>query len=205
MAVGDRLPEIAPTNQYSDVVVVDETPAQGLKQAARVRVGPTGASANQLQGNVAHDAVDAGNPVEIGGYAKATPPTDVSADADRVRAWFLRNGALAIYNAYGLDKADDAVTSWSPQSSTANTPSIASAATALAANSNRKSWRIQNLGQNPLFVRLGVGASTTVFHIVLNAGTNNDDGTGGILEDDSWVGLVSIAGTSPRYTATELT
>lgn len=44
---------------------------------------------------VAHDAADAGNPVKIGGYAKTAAPTAVSADGDRVNAWFSRYGALA--------------------------------------------------------------------------------------------------------------
>lgn len=90
----------------------------------------------------------------------------------------------------------------------ANTPSIASDATALAANSQRGAWMIQNLGQNALFVRLGTGASSTVFHIVLKAGTANDDGTGGTFAQEAgviWTGIVSCAGTSPRYTVTELT
>lgn len=89
----------------------------------------------------------------------------------------------------------------------ANTPSIASAATALAANTNRILWNIQNLGTNPLFVRLGAGASTTVFHFVLKGGTANDDGLGGLMSNGEGVvytGIVTIAGTSPRYTVTEL-
>jgi hypothetical protein len=89
----------------------------------------------------------------------------------------------------------------------ANTPSIASASTALASNTARAGWSIQNLGQNPLFVRLAIGASTTVFHVVLKAGTANDDGTGGVysqFEGTIYTGLVSIAGTTPRYTVTEL-
>lgn len=50
-----------------------------------------------VYGLEAHDAVDAGTaPVKIGGYAKASAPADVSADADRVNAWFLRNGAQAV-------------------------------------------------------------------------------------------------------------
>jgi hypothetical protein len=55
-------------------------------------------SANGLftQGQVAHDAVAAGNPLLIGGYAKAAAPTNVSADGDSVNAWFLRNGAQAV-------------------------------------------------------------------------------------------------------------
>lgn len=88
-----------------------------------------------------------------------------------------------------------------------NTPSIASAATALAANTARIAWSIQNLGQNPLFVLLGSGATTSLFHVVLIAGGGNDDGTGGVISQESgavYNGIITIAGTSPRYTATEL-
>jgi hypothetical protein len=88
-----------------------------------------------------------------------------------------------------------------------NTPSIASATTALAANDNRIGWKIQNLGTNTLFVLLGSGASTTVFHEVLVAGTGNDDGKGGQtsqLSGTVYQGIITIAGTSPRYTVTEL-
>ena len=87
----------------------------------------------------------------------------------------------------------------------ANTPAIASAATALAANANRVRWSIQNLGTNALYIRYGASASTTVFHVALKAGAVNDDGQGGYLVDDAWKGVVTIAGTSPRYTVTELT
>lgn len=92
-------------------------------------------------------------------------------------------------------------------STNSNTPSIASDATALAANPARIGWQIQNLGTNPLFVRLGASASTTVFHIVLAAGTGNDDGKGGIasqLNGVVYTGIITIAGTSPRYTALEI-
>ena len=88
-----------------------------------------------------------------------------------------------------------------------NTPTIASAATALASNPKRLGWSIQNLGMNPLFVLLGSGASTTVFHVVLKASTGNDDGTGGLLsqaEGVVYTGIVTIAGTSPRYTVLEI-
>ena len=48
-----------------------------------------------VQGNKAHDAVDAGAPVKIGGKAAAnTDPTAVSAGADRVDAWFDIQGAF---------------------------------------------------------------------------------------------------------------
>ena len=90
----------------------------------------------------------------------------------------------------------------------ANTPSIASSTTALAENKARAAWMIQNLGTNALFVRFGTGASSTVFHVVLKAGSGNDDGTGGTIAQEFgtlWTGIISIAGTSPRYTVTELT
>lgn len=89
----------------------------------------------------------------------------------------------------------------------ANTPSIASAATALASNTARAGWSIQNLGTNPLFVKLGSGASTSSFHHVLKGGTGNDDGLGASLFQDSgaiYTGIITIAGTSPRYVVTEL-
>ena len=90
--------------------------------------------------------------------------------------------------------------------SATSVPTIASAATAIAANAARIGWSIQNLGQNALYVLLGSGASTSVFHFVLKAGTANDDGLGGIvsqMEGVVYTGIITIAGTSPRYTALE--
>ena len=88
-----------------------------------------------------------------------------------------------------------------------NTPSIASSTTALAANTSRIAWNIQNLGTNVLYVRLGNSASTTVFHVALKAGTSNDDGLGGTVGQENGViftGIITIAGTSPRYTVLEI-
>jgi len=93
------------------------------------------------------------------------------------------------------------------QKGTANTPAIKSAATALASNEARGAWMIQNLGTNALFVRLGSAASTTVFHVVLKAGSGNDDGGGGSYGESSgivYTGIVTIAGTTPRYTVMEI-
>ncbi len=95
-----------------------------------------------------------------------------------------------------------------------STPSIASSTTALAANPDRVAFVIQNLGQNALFVRYSNSsgasdaASSTVFNVVLKASTGNDDGSGGTLSMEGctmWSGLITIAGTNPRYVATELT
>lgn len=89
-----------------------------------------------------------------------------------------------------------------------NTPSIlTSAGTAIAANSARIAWSIQNLGTNPLFVLRGTGASTTVFHTVLKAGSGTDDGTGGSISEEAgtiYNGIITVAGTSPRFVITEI-
>jgi len=93
------------------------------------------------------------------------------------------------------------------QTKAINVPSIANAATALADNSERTGWQIQNLGTNPLFVNLGGTASSTVFHFVLKGGTGNDDGNGGSAAQMGGVvftGKITIAGTSPRYSVTEM-
>lgn len=49
-----------------------------------------------ITGQTAHDSATGDVPVIVGGYASAAAPADVSADADAVRAWYLRNGAQAV-------------------------------------------------------------------------------------------------------------
>lgn len=93
------------------------------------------------------------------------------------------------------------------QSQNSNTPTIASAATALAANTARLGWSIQNLGTNTLYVNLGGTASTTVFHFALKGGAGNDDGSGGSVTQTAgmiFTGAITVAGTSPRYTVLEI-
>jgi len=95
-------------------------------------------------------------------------------------------------------------------SNTTNTPAILSSATALADAGpvGRTGWQIQNVGTNPLFVRLGAGASTTVFHFVLKGGTGANDGLGASfsqMDGAVYQGLVSIDGTTPSYVVLELT
>lgn len=88
-----------------------------------------------------------------------------------------------------------------------NTPSIQSTATAIASNPARIGWTIQNLGTNPLYVCLGTGGSTSVFHFVLKGGTGNDDGLGGSLTFTSgavYTGIVTVAGSGLRYTTLEV-
>jgi hypothetical protein len=49
-----------------------------------------------VQGVDAHDAAITADPVLSGGYASAAAPTNVSADGDAVRSWYLRNGAQCV-------------------------------------------------------------------------------------------------------------
>lgn len=63
------------------------------------------------QGAVAHDALDSGNPIKIGGFASVNPPAGVG-DGDRVNAWFGTAGQQAIQLVAGsggtgdIDKTD---------------------------------------------------------------------------------------------------
>jgi hypothetical protein len=83
---------------------------------------------------------------------------------------------------------------------------ITSAGTLLSENDNRRGLIIQNLDSaDALFVKFGAGASTTSFDVILKAGTGDDDGNGGTLSYDvlSYTGIITVAGTSVRCTATE--
>ena len=81
------------------------------------------------------------------------------------------------------------------------------ATTALAANSARVGFQIQNQGTNQLYVYFGTGASSTIYHFILKASTGAADGTGGsfaMFSGDVYRGVVTIAGTSPSYSILEL-
>lgn len=87
-----------------------------------------------------------------------------------------------------------------------NVPSLVTGSTALAANTNRAAWSIQNQGTNPLFIRMGSGASNSVFHISLKAGSAVADGNGGIYTQNDGViyqGIVTASGTGATYTVLE--
>lgn len=89
----------------------------------------------------------------------------------------------------------------------ATVTAVASATTALASNKARIGFVLQNLGTNPLFVKYGSSATSSDFTVVLKGSSVQDDGTGGVLtaaDTAVYTGVVTIAGTSPRYTVTEL-
>lgn len=79
---------MADVRQQQAVKIVD--PSTNTEEAAVVNAGLS------VGGDEAHSAVDAGNPVKIGGKASATPPAAVSGN-DRVDAWFEVNGQMAVF------------------------------------------------------------------------------------------------------------
>lgn len=90
-----------------------------------------------------------------------------------------------------------------------NTPGIVtSAGTALASAgpAGRAGWQIQNVGTNPIFVLLGSGASSSVFHFVLKGGTADNDGLGASFSQFGpcvYQGIITVAGTTPKFVVLE--
>ena len=89
----------------------------------------------------------------------------------------------------------------------ANTPSIVTSGGEVITAGSKYSWSIQNVGQNPIFIRLGGTASDAVFHYVLKGGTADSDGLGGSISQEGssvFTGSISIAGTTPKVVITVL-
>ena len=83
--------EAAPsTVDDGDVGVVGMTDDRAL----RVHVDNAGGG-GEVEGDVAHDAADSGNPVKIGGVANTSTPSGV-ANGDRVNSWYSANGAAIV-------------------------------------------------------------------------------------------------------------
>jgi len=92
----------------------------------------------------------------------------------------------------------------------ANIPALtvvdANGATILASSAGRSGFSVQNHGTNPLYVRLGAGATTSVYHIALSAATALSDGKGAIYSQSGnscYTGIVSAAGTGGLLTYLE--
>jgi hypothetical protein len=79
----------------------------GANTVERERFIMAGVGATDIVKPVAQDAVDIGSPVPIGGLASSVTPTAMSADGDRVKAWFTLNGALNVADAGGTLSIDD--------------------------------------------------------------------------------------------------
>tara|TARA_Y100001951_G_C11033895_1_gene126461 strand:+ start:35 stop:346 length:312 start_codon:yes stop_codon:yes gene_type:complete len=78
-------------------------------------------------------------------------------------------------------------------------------ATVLESNDYRKSFVVTNMQTSKLYIKLGADCAADSFHFVLPPCGAQDDGTGGSLSVDGYVGKVTALGTSPggRYTIVE--
>ncbi len=86
----------APSFSEGNAVLLSTDLAGALRvNIAADQHGGTGAGLS-VGGNVAHDAVDTGNPIKIGGRAQSGTPTSVG-NNDRVDGWFNLKGGLAIF------------------------------------------------------------------------------------------------------------
>lgn len=82
-----------------------------------------------------------------------------------------------------------------------------SSATALVLNEDRTGFQIQNQGTNVLYVYLGSGASSSVYHFILKGCNSAADGTGGsvaMMSGNIWRGIITVDGIAPSYSVIEL-
>jgi len=89
-----------------------------------------------------------------------------------------------------------------------NSPTAGTGATALASNTNRQWWQIQNQGVAPIYIALGTGATSIPggYHFAIAGGATAGDGTGGMIGPMGavvYTGPITVAGASPRYSVLE--
>jgi hypothetical protein len=107
-----------------------------------------------------------------------------------------------------LSQQFDAVTSFPEQSTgISNFAPSGTNGLVLASNSYRRELYIQNLATGQLYVKYAnTSASSSSFNFVLAGNSFQDAGDGGSLNDQSYVGGVSVSGIgTPRYIAWERT
>lgn len=106
-----------------------------------------------------------------------------------------------------LSQQFDGVTCFPEQSTGINNYSIGTSNTkVLNYNQYRKELFIQNLATGQLFVKYGSSsASDSSFNFVLAGASFQDNGDGGSLSDQAYVGDVNVYSQTPRYIAWERT
>lgn len=142
--------------------------------------------------------------IQIGAVEMKNSDTDARANV--LPANTARTTATNVLAVQNVDAAGNPVSPTTPKQSS-GVPSNFAIATAdgtvftLAAGER---GFIQNLDSaDALAVKLGASASTTSFNFLLKAGAAADDGNGGFVQIDDWIGAVSVATMSGagRYIA----
>ena len=106
-----------------------------------------------------------------------------------------------------LSQQFDAVTTFPEQSTGISNFTVSGRnGTILQANSIRREFFVQNLDTGILYVKYGLGANASSFNFVLAGNTSTNAGDGGSLNDESYVGNVSVSGlANVRYIGWERT
>jgi hypothetical protein len=104
-----------------------------------------------------------------------------------------------------LSQQFDAVTTFPEQSTGISNFTVSgSNGLVLPANSSRRQLYIQNLDTGVLYVKYGLNANASSFNFVLAKNTTTNAGDGGILNNENYVGNVSVSGlVTPRYISWE--
>lgn len=157
------------------VVLATDQPAVTVDLGANNDVTATG--------NVAHDAVDSGNPVKLGGHARTGDPQTAVANADRVDAWFDASGRLVV----SLDRppAVAAADEFGPyyENVTASGDTQIIAGTASQSIYVKRVWLSNNSGSATIKALLREGAAGTI----RAGGTLNKNGGGVMCQfDPAW-------------------
>lgn len=144
---------------------------------------------NIVGGTVAHDQIDGGKPIKLGGYASGPAPSVVSADGDRANAWFDLRGALRT-NGVGAQLI-----------ATGQVTPTGSATTIVAARSGRTIVTVVN-GTN-MTVYIGPATVTTANGFELRAGAGKSFPTTALLQCivASATGLSGVLSYDEEYEA----
>ena len=125
-----------------------------------IQVTTAAAAASSLEGDVAHDAVDSGNPVKMGGYAidPTSLPSAVAA-GDRVNQVNDTYGRPVVYLGTSLDKTNDIVSVSPEDHSNINTTAYAASLVVKASAGKLFEIRGYNSSASAQFIQVHDAAS----------------------------------------------
>lgn len=168
---------------------------------------PSPAQAVNVQGTSAANTTAAANPLQSGGTAVPGSSYAPGYTAGRVAVLAVdKDSGGLLTHGRKLTRANDAVSADAQQYTTVSTFTIATADGTVFTLAAGEKGMIKNLDDAALAYKLGASASTTSLNGILSAGSVADDGKGGSVVIDDFVGVVSVAAMtgSPRFIAYKL-